>query len=301
LSFQPTTGLNNGTEQVFLYQGHIGTDVDGGNVDAAVQGPTTQLLWGMQVSPAGAWVPRNDALNLSDLPTSLNGHALVLPSSGDAGSFGAYYYDTTKGPIHGTKAVLQAAFENPANWTSGAGPVLCSTVVSATFTVDPDVVDSGSDAATGTGGTDGGATGTGGMTGTDSGADTGSGNGGTTGTDAAPDTGTGAGGTGTGGSGAGGSTDSGATDVKADTGTATDAKADTGTATDAKADTGSTGTDAKVDTGGTKVDAGKDGGTTTSSSGCSCSTASNGANISTGAWALALAGVLMTARRRRRR
>ena len=123
-TFVPTTGLNNGTEQVFLYQGHIGTDVDGGNVDAAVQGPNTHLIWGMQISPAGMWVPRNDAQNLSDLPTSLNGHALALSSSPDGGSAGAFFYDTTKGPTRGTKAQLQAAFENPAYWSTAVPATL---------------------------------------------------------------------------------------------------------------------------------------------------------------------------------
>ncbi len=318
VTFIPTTGLNNGTEQVFLYQGHIGIDVDGGNADAAVQDPNTQLIWGMQVSPGGAWVPRDDAANLSDLPTSLHGHALALPSSGDAGAFGAFYYDTTKGPTHGTKAVLQAAFANSAYWTSVAGPVVCSNVVTATFTVDPDV-DSGTDAPIGSndgaagapggdgGGTDGTGTidsGTGGAPGNDGGA------GGTAGTDGgAADTGAG---------GAGGNLvdahpdeipEGGqATDAKADTGSTVDAKADTGSTPDAKADTGSTA-DAKPDTGSTggtdakPADAGKDSGTTakSSSSGCGCSTASNSQNLSASVSLLALAGIVMTARRRRRR
>ncbi len=286
----PEAGLGDGTEQVFLYQGLVAP------TDGAA--PGYQLIWGFQVSPAPAdggtqadpgWVAvRDDANSLSERPTTLVGFSAGLYS----GTSTNYAYDSSKG-LSGTKAQLQALISNPANWIQGtvAAPVTCPTG----FTVIPDATDAGgndsaTDAPTGTGGADGGAAG---MTGT-----TDAGTGGATGNDAAPDTATGSGG-------AGGATvvDSG-TDVKADTGSsATDAKADTGTTTDAKVDTGSTGgTDAKVDTGSTKVDGGNDAGSKSNgSSGCGCSTASNSANISAGAWMLALAGIVMTARRRRRR
>jgi len=288
--FFTEAGLGNVTEQVFLYQGLIAP------TDGAAS--SYQLIWGLQVSPAPAadaatqtdpgWANvRDDANDLSERPTVLVGASVGL-SSGAATGFA---YDKTKGTT-GTKAQLKALISNPANWI----PVTPAQAnCPGNFTVIPDVIDAGendsaSDAPTGTGG----------MTGSDAGTDAPTGTGGMTGTDAG-DSGVG-GATGTGGSGTGGSTDSGAPDVKADTGTTTDAKADTGTGTDAKVDTGTTGgTDAKVDT-GTKVDAGKDAGTTSKgSSGCGCSTASNSTNISAGAWVLALAGILMTTRRRRRR
>jgi MYXO-CTERM domain-containing protein len=297
--FYTESGLGNGTEQVFLYQGLI----------APTDGAATnyQLIWGLQVSPAPAadagaqtdpgWANvRDDANNLSERPTALVGASVGLFSGAATG----FAYDKTKG-TSGTKAQLKALISDPTNWIQ-VTPTQAN--CPGNFTVIPDVVDSGagndsaSDAPTGSDG------GTGGMigtvdSGTDAAADAGGGTGGMTGNDAGADTG--AGGTGTGGA---GSTDSGASDAKADTGSATDAKADTGSATDAKADTGKpdtgTATDAKVDT-GSKADAGKDGGTTSKgSSGCSCSTASNGANIGAGAWVFALAGVLITVRRRRR-
>ena len=320
LPFGPTSvqpsfpgGLGDGTEQVFLYQGLIAT-VDGG-------APSDQLLWGMQVSPGGIWVAtRDDTNNLSELPTVLTGFNVSLAS----GTSTNYAYDSTKG-TSGTKAQLQAKIANPANWVQGtaAAPITCPTG----FTVIPDPTDAGGGTdsagqggAGGAGGSDGGIAGMTGTTdgGTDSVADTGAG--GTTGDGSVADTGVG-GATGGDGSvidagvgGAGGALDSG-TDVKADTGT-TDVKADTATdtatGTDAKTDTGTdvkadtgTGTDAKVDTGtGTDVkpaDAGKDSATTSSSSGCSCSTASNGQSLSASVSLLALAGIVMTARRRRRR
>ncbi len=296
-----TGGISNGPEQLFIYQGSIQPDAS-----------SFGFVWGMQISNPAGWGTTADGgtlgNNISALPSALTGANIALVSANP--TLWAY-----TGPMAGTKAQLLAALQTASNWTgpsasADGGAPTCP----GNFTVIPDVVDSGSDVATGTGGTDGGATGTGGMTGggdsgtgPDAAADAGGGTGGMTGNDAGADTG--AGGTTTGTGGATGNTDSGAPDVKADTGTATDAKADTGGATDAKADTGSA-TDAKADTGkpdtGTatdaKVDAGKDGGTTTKgSSGCSCSTASNSANVSAGAWMLALAGILMTARRRRRR
>jgi MYXO-CTERM domain-containing protein len=289
-------GISNGPEQLFLYQGSI-------QADASSFG----FVWGMQISNPAGWGTTADGgtlgNNISALPSALTGANIALLSANP--TLWAY-----TGPTSGTKAQLLAALQTASNWsgpsTGGDGG---APVCPGNFTVIPDVVDSGSDVATGTGGTDGGATGIGGMTGTDAALDTGTGTGGMTGIDAAPDTGTGTGGmtgtdaradTGAGG-GAGGSSDSGAPDAKVDTGTATDAKADTGTATDAKVDTGKPDTGTATDA-GSKVDAGKDGGTTSKgSSGCGCSTASNSANMSAGAWVLALAGILMTARRRRRR
>jgi MYXO-CTERM domain-containing protein len=288
-----TGGISNGPEQLFIYQGSIQPDAS-----------SFGFVWGMQISNPAGWGTTADGgtlgNNISALPSALTGANIALVSANP--TFWAY-----TGPMSGTKAQLLAALQTPSNWTGpGANADGGAPNCPGNLTVIPDVVDSGSDLATGTGGSDGGSTGTGGMTGggdsgtgPDAAVDAGGGTGGMTGNDSGADSLTG-----TGGSGAGGSTDSGATDAKADTGSATDAKADTGSATDAKADTGKpdtgTATDAKVDT-GSKADAGTDAGTTNKgSSGCSCSTASNGANMGAGAWMLALAGIVMTVRRRRR-
>jgi MYXO-CTERM domain-containing protein len=318
-----TNGLGNPTETVFIYQGTISAAVDAGAVTGG------QLLWGFQMSPGGIWVAtRDDAADLSALPTVLGGHATTVNSTNNLVSF---FYDTTKGGISGTKAQLQAAIANPANWTGSTAP---ATLCPGVLTVLPDATDAATDAPVGadagTGGASGadGGTGAGGST-TVTDAGTGGSDAGTA-TDVRVDTGT----TDT------GTTDTGATDVRVDTGTtdtgtATDVRADTGTpdtgtATDVRVDTGpaDTGTaadvrtdtavdlrvdsgttsDARADTGGTtdaradvRTDSGTDAKAGGGSSGCSCSTGSARDGVTSGAWMLALAGVVFAARRRRRR
>lgn len=314
------SGVNSSLDQAFIYQGTLAGDGGAG----------ASLLWGLQFGNGGDWGTIADggalANNVSLLPPALaNANNHFIGNNGNADTLWFY-----TGPTTGTRAQLKAFILDAANWsgpTATGGIVDGGTVDGGTdggadagtlscpgnFTVLPDP-DSGTDAgpATDGGGTDtggavGGATGsdgggTGGMIGTvdGGGTDVPVSDGGATDTGTTTDTGT-------------------APDVHADTVTptdtgtgtdtgtvvdaGTDVKVDTGTGTDAKVDTG-TGSDAKVDT-GTGSDASKDAATDTKatggSSGCGCSTASNRDGIGAGAWMLALAGIVMTARRRRRR
>ena len=145
----PESNLGNPTEQVFLYQGTVGTAGDGGG--------QAELIWGMQISTGGIWVAtRDDGMDLSELPTTLIGNKNVALASGTSVAFA---YDVSKGTM-GTKAQLQALISNPANWVQGA-TVTCP----GNFIVVPDEIDAGADgsAVDAPTGSDGG---TGGMIGT---------------------------------------------------------------------------------------------------------------------------------------
>jgi len=292
IRFTPGTGLGNGTETVFIYQGSISADADAGAL-------TGQFLWGFQNSPGGGWaVMRNDATNVSERLTALGGNDTAVNSANNSNT---WFYDTTKGPSSGTKAVLRAAIANVANWsTSGqaADPAVCpgllNVLADATDAGNDAPVDSGAPADSGAGGAAGSADagpGTGGVTGTGGATDSGADVTGTGGTGTGGSTDSGADVTGTGGMGTGGSTDSGA-DVTGTGGMGTGGAVDSGTdvtgtggtvagtggsdagagsdasgtggrgtggssgdaASDVRADTGTT-TDAKVDTGTTTTDA----------------------------------------------
>jgi MYXO-CTERM domain-containing protein len=96
-------GLNTPNDQVFLFQGYIDElgAVNWGN-----------LLWGFQISTDGGWAstPTSD---VSALPTVLAQASVALKTNGNT----VFAYT---GPLIGTRAYLQAAIANPANWTGGA-------------------------------------------------------------------------------------------------------------------------------------------------------------------------------------
>jgi hypothetical protein len=303
ISFVPNN-VGNGPEQAFIYQGSLSADAASYN-----------LLWGFQAGNGGAWgvPPQVDGdiadggpafANISALPASLATANTHVTSSLTGGTFWAYTGITT-----GTKAALQLALANAANWTGPGLPDGGVLVCPGKFTVT-DAVDAGTDAPiTGTGGTDGGATG---------GAD------GAAGAVGTIDGGTGGADAGTGGAAGAAGTDAG-TDVprtdagndagndapRADAGNdagndapRTDAgndapRVDAGN--DVKVDTGTTTpTDAKVDT-GVKTDAGQDAASGGGGGGCSCSTAVGRDGLGASAWMLAIAGVLFTARRKNKK
>ncbi len=114
-------------EQVFLFQGFL--DDFTGIVSPGV------LLWGFQMSPDGGWasMPRD---GVSALPTVLASDSTAVKSTGRA--VWAYV-----GPTTGTRAVLQAAIGDPANWMAGAA---CPTGFVVTDGADGGAGDAGSDA-----------------------------------------------------------------------------------------------------------------------------------------------------------
>ena len=248
--------LDDPNESVFIYEGTV--PAGGGTVSGG------SLLWGISVTTAGSWAagPGPTGEN-SALPTVLANANVALDE--DTPSKAQHFAYT--GPTSGTKAALQAAIANPANWTRG-GTTCLTTGLTVTDAPDGGFV---------------GAGGAGGATGT-------AGAGGTAGTTGTAGT---AGTTGTAGTvGAAGTTGAAGTGVSGGAGT-----------TGAGGRGGTTGAAGSGGRGGTSA-GGRGGGTAGSSgggdSGCGCAT-SGTSNALSGSISLLVVGMLITSHRRRRR